>query len=82
MRVSRKDVSSASHALPEIRFEKQELTSFGGLVLLQAVDLSIGLRAQLRSAVRHLPTGGAYSASRILLLLIVHMFLGWGVGPS
>ena len=77
MRVSRKDVSSASHALPEIRFEEQELTSFGGLVLLQAVDLSIGLRAQLRSAVRHLPTDGAYSASRILLLLIVHMFLGW-----
>jgi len=77
MRVSRKDVSSASHAVPEVRFEDQELTSFGGLVLLQAVDQALGLRARLRSAVRHLSAGGAYCASRILLLLIVHTFLGW-----
>jgi hypothetical protein len=77
MRVSRSDVSSASHALPDVRFEEQELTSFGGLVLLQGLDRALGLRARLQSAVRHLPTTGAYSASRILLLLIVHMFLGW-----
>ena len=77
MRVSRQDVSTTSHALPEVRFEEQELTSFGGLVLFQALDQGIGLRKRLRATVRHLSTSGAYSASRILLILIVHMFLGW-----
>lgn len=77
MRVSRRDVSSASHTIPEVRFEEQELTSFGGLVLFQALVQGIGLRERLRTAVRHLPTSRAYSASRILLLLVVHMFLGW-----
>ena len=37
MRVSRKAVTSATHAIPEIHFEEQELTSFGGLVMLQAL---------------------------------------------
>ena len=77
MRVSRRDVSSASHAVPEVRFEDQELTSFGGLILLQAFDRGCGLREKLRAAVRHLPTRGAYSAGRIVFLLVVHMFLGW-----
>jgi len=49
MRVSRKDVSSASHALPGIRFEEQELTSFGGLVLLAQAD-DENLVARLRDA--------------------------------
>ncbi len=77
MRVSRRDVSFSSHALPKVQFEDQEITSFGGLVLFQALAQAIGLRERLRAAVRHLPTSGAYSASRIALVLIVHMFLGW-----
>ena len=77
MRLSRKQVSSATHSLPEVRFEDQELTSFGGLVLLQALFKEIDLRSRLRSAVRHLPSGGGYCASRIVLLMIVHLFLGW-----
>ena len=77
MRVSRKDVTSATHAIPEIRFEEQELTSFGGLVMLQALLQEIGLRPRLRAAVRHLPPSSGYCASRIILLMIVHLFIGW-----
>jgi len=77
MRVSRKDVTSATHAVPEVRFEEQELTSFGGLVMLQALLHETGLRARLRSAVRHLSSSTGYCASRIALLLIVHLFIGW-----
>jgi hypothetical protein len=77
MRVSRKDVTSATHAVPEIRFEEQELTSFGGLVLLQALLHDLDLRARLRSAVRHMSSSTGYCASRILLLLVVHLFIGW-----
>ncbi len=77
MRVSRKDVTSATHAIPEIRFEEQELTSFGGLVMFQALLQATDLRARLRAAVRHLPSGGGYCPSRITLLMIVHLFIGW-----
>jgi len=77
MRVSRKDVTSATHAVPEVRFEEQELTSFGGLVMLQALLHETGLRARLRSAVRHLSSSTGYCASRIVMLLIVHLFIGW-----
>ncbi|MEW5749006.1 MAG: hypothetical protein AB1793_09535, partial [Candidatus Thermoplasmatota archaeon] len=68
MRVSRREVTSASHCIPEIRFEDQELTSFGGLFLLQALIKEIDLRPRLRAAFRHLSARGAYSASRIALL--------------
>lgn len=77
MRVSRKDVASATRSVPEVRFEEQELTSFGGLVIFQPLIESLKLRARLRSAVRHLPSSSGYCASRIVLLLIVHLFLGW-----
>jgi len=77
MRVSRKDTASATHAIPEIRFEEQELTPFGGLVMLQALMQDIDLRHRLRSAVQHVSTGCGYCASRIALLMIVHLFLGW-----
>jgi hypothetical protein len=77
MRVSRKNVTSATHAIPEIQFEDQELTSFGGLVMLQALLRDADLRARLRATVRHLPSSGGYCASRILLLMIVHLFIGW-----
>jgi hypothetical protein len=77
MRVSRKDVTSATHAIPEIRFEEQDLTSFGGLVMLQALLQETGLRSRLRATVRHLQSSNGYCASRIVLLMIVHLFLGW-----
>ena len=77
MRLSRKQVTSATHALPEIRFEEQELTSFGGLIVLQALFGRLDLRGRLRAAVRHLPSSGGYCASRIALLLVVHLALGW-----
>lgn len=77
MRLSRKSVASATHAVPEVRFEEQDITSFGGLVVLQPLLNALDLRRRLRQAVRHLPSSGAYCPSRIVLLLIVHAFLGW-----
>ena len=77
MRLSRKQTTSSTHSVPEVRFEEQQLTSFGGLVVLQALVSDLDLRARLRSATRHLPAAGSYCASRIVLLMVVHLFLGW-----
>jgi hypothetical protein len=45
--------------------------------MLQALLRDADLRARLRATVRHLPSSGGYCASRILLLMIVHLFIGW-----
>ena len=77
MKVSRQDVRSATHSLPEIRFEDQDLTSFSGLVILQALSNGMQLRKLLQDCVRHLSNSVSYRASTMLLILITHSFLGW-----
>lgn len=77
MRSSRKQVSSARHALPEVQFAEHDLTSFGGLVVFQALIRGLDLNRRLRECVRHLKSSTAYSNSRVLLLLVVHVLLGW-----
>jgi hypothetical protein len=77
MRSSRKQVSAASHAIPEVRFADHDLTSFGGLVVFQAFLQRVDMRARLRSSLRHLSSTAAYDFSRVVLILIVHTLLGW-----
>jgi hypothetical protein len=77
MRVSRQEVRSATHSLPKIRFEDHDLTSFSGLVILQALSNALQLRKRLRECVRHLQGPTSYGASTLLLILITHSFLGW-----
>ena len=48
MRVSRQEVRSSTHGLPEIRFEDHDLTSFSGLVILQALSNGLQLRKLLQ----------------------------------
>src|SRR5690606_33277416 len=68
MRSSRKQVASASHAVPEVRFADHDLTSFGGLVVLQGFLLGTKFAARLRQSLRHLESSTAYSCSKLVLL--------------
>jgi len=77
MNISRTDVRRSRSSIPELRFEDQELTSFGGLVVIQKLFGVLDLGNRLGSCVRHMKRGGAYSSDRILMLLIVHVMLGW-----
>lgn len=77
MNCSAKDVRSRFHSVPELRFEDQEMTSFSGLVLIQALYSKLGIASRLRGCVRGLRYRGAYSASTILLVLVTHLMLGW-----
>ena len=77
MRLSRRVVRSSTHGLPEIRFEDHELTSFSGLVVLQAMANALQLRRLLQDCVRHLSSSVSYGASTMLLIVITHSFLGW-----
>ena len=67
VRLSRQEVRSATHSIPEIRFEDHDLTSFSGLVILQALSNGLQLRKLLQDCVRHLSNSASYAASTMLL---------------
>lgn len=77
MKVARHKVRSTTKKIPELRFEDQSLTSFSGLVTFQALFGALGFAERLRRCVTHLGSSAAYAPHRILLLLTVHLILGW-----
>lgn len=77
MRISKREVRSATRKIPELRFEDQALTSFSGIVAFQALFNSLDLSGRLRRCTRHLQSTAAYAPHQILQLVTVHLLLGW-----
>ncbi len=77
MKISKNATRLSARKIPELRFEDQSLTSFSGLVAFQALFNSIELAERLRRCTTHLRSFASYAPHRILLLLTVHLILGW-----
>jgi hypothetical protein len=77
MKCSKAAVHRKTHRIPEIRFEDQKLTSFAGIVVYQALFSRIGLKQQLSSCFRHLKVSPIYGHGVVVLLLVVHLLLGY-----
>lgn len=77
MKLRRSDVRRQAHAIPELKFENQSLTSFAGLVLFLQFFATLGLKARLRRCFRHLAPGKIFSRSTMFLQLVVHLLLGF-----
>lgn len=77
MKLRRSDVRRQAHAVPELKFENQSLTSYAGLVLFLQFFAALGLKARLRRCFRHLAPGKIFSRSTIFLQLVVHLLLGF-----
>ncbi|MGH9891827.1 MAG: IS1380 family transposase [bacterium] len=77
MKPSRSDVHRRTHAIPAIRFEEQDLTSFSGLVLFQALFSKIDFKQRLQSCFNHLTVSPIFGHHVIVLLLVVHLLLGY-----
>ena len=77
MKYSRKSVERKAHAVPKIRFEQQQLTSFAGLVLLQPFLAAIDFKASLARCFRHVRAGKVYGRATVFLQLIIHLLLGY-----
>ena len=77
MKHSRAAVHRKVHKLPTLRFEQQTLTSYGGLVLLQALLGRLQLKDRLRACFSHLPVAPIFGHHLVVLLLVVHLFLGY-----
>lgn len=77
MKYSRSAVHRRLHKIPALRFETQTLTSFGGLVLFQALSSRLRLKERLRDCFSHLASHSIFGHHVVVLLLVVHLLLGY-----
>lgn len=77
MKLSRNQVRSKAHAIPELRFEDQKLTSFAGLYIFQLLFQRLDFKSRLRHCFRHLRSTRAYDHALAVLGLIVHLLIGF-----
>lgn len=77
MKRSRSQVKNKSYGIPRLRFEDQELTSFSGLVVFQALFTHLDLKARLRRCFRHWESSASYKPEELAVLLLVHLLLGF-----
>jgi hypothetical protein len=60
-----------------LAFEDQQLTSFSGLTVFQALFAQLDLRNRLQGCFSHLQVAPIFGHGRIALLLVVHLLLGF-----
>jgi len=76
-KVSKTAVCGKAVVIPTLRFEEQSLTSFAGLVVFQQLFAKLELKRRLRGCFRHLPGNNVYGQHVIVMLLVVHLLLGY-----
>jgi len=77
MKCSKASIHRKIHRIPDLRFEDQRLTSFAGLILFQALFRHLRLKEQLTGCFRHLKVSPIFGHGLTVLLLIVHLLLGY-----
>lgn len=77
MKSSKTQIFSHVHKIPKLRFEDQSLTSFAGLVIIQELFSKLDMKARLRACFSHLPVSPIFGHHMIVLILIVHLMLGY-----
>ena len=77
MKYSKTEVHCKTHGLPALRFEDSQLTSFSGLVLLQALFARLGVKERLRRCFSHLTVSAIFGHATLVLCLVLHLTLGY-----
>ena len=77
MKHSKSEVHWKARALPEVRFEDQQMTSFAGLVVFQPLFERLELKSRLRGCFEHLKVSPIFGQASIVMLLIVHLLIGY-----
>ena len=79
MRVARRTIHAKSRTIPAIKFEDQELTSFGGLVIFQKLFQELDLEGKLQQCFDPLDRRMSrfYKFHKVFMCLIVHLILGY-----
>jgi hypothetical protein len=78
VRIAKSSISARTRNTAELKFEDQNLTSYGGLVVFQKLFEVLDLPRQLRNCCRSLEGKGNrfYSHAKLLQILIVHLLVG------
>jgi len=75
---SKAEIHARFHKIPTLRFKPEgRLTAYAGLVIFQALFTKLDLRARLRRCFSHLKVESIYGHASIVLLLVVHLLLGF-----
>lgn len=77
MKSSRSEIHRKYHGLPILRFEDQQMTSFAGLVVFQRLFEHLKLKHRIRRCFRHVKVSPIFGHASIVLLLVIHMLLGY-----
>ena len=78
MKSSKAEIHARFHKIPRLRYcEERRLTSYAGLVVFQALFNTLRLRAKIRACFRHLGSGRIFGHASVVVLLIVHLVLGF-----
>ena len=77
MKRTRNEVQGKASRPLTLQFDPQPLTAFSGLILFQHLFALLRLKEKLRGCFRHLPNTAAYPHHLIVLVLIVHLLLGF-----
>lgn len=77
MKRSKGEVHGKATDVLDVRFEAQQLTSFSGLIIFQRLFARLGLKERLRRCFRHLRGSEIYAHHVVVMMLIVHLLLGF-----
>lgn len=77
MKLSRKEANCKSYARPVLRFESHQLTSFGGIVVLQELFGTLKLMDRLKDVFHGRQAGKIYRPQKLFLQLLIHLLLGF-----
>ncbi|MFT7387168.1 MAG: hypothetical protein ACI8VC_000405 [Candidatus Endobugula sp.] len=77
MKSSKSSVNRKTHAVPNLRFEDQKLTSFSGLTVFQTLFDHLSLKNSLHACFKHRVVSPIFGEATIVLLLVVHLLLGY-----
>ena len=74
---SKAQIHAKFHKIPTIRFEDQKLASFSGLLIFQVLFMRMDLKQRLKKCFTHLKVVPIFGHHLVVLLLIVHLLLGF-----
>ncbi len=77
MKIAKRDIKARKWCLPQIKFAKEQMTSYGGLVIFKPLLERLQLAQKLDCCCRHLQVGSHYRFGRIVQLLVIHIVLGF-----
>ena len=77
VKYSKSQIMSRAYKIPDLKFEDQNLTSFAGLVIYQPLMLGLQIKNRLFACFRHLNLPRIFGPHVIMMLLIVHLLLGY-----